>query len=232
MNEIVILNGLEELYPDKPFIQNLKRAAQAYDLNYDFLSKGQIQSKNWLLGNIRDVFLINDIEPHMVYIMGGWYAHLADMFFNKFPEPDWDFKIHSFDIDPSVAEIAETLNRTWVMDGWRFKATTKDIFDIDLNEHKYNTLRRDGTSCELTEQPDLVINTSGEHIDLEAWWEQVPEGMLCAIQSNNFLDGDGHINCVNSVEELMDQIPMGHSVNFAGTLDLEQYERYMVIGRK
>lgn len=233
MNEEKILRGLNELYKIT-FIENLKKADRDFDLNYDFLSLGQIKSKKWMLDHLSDVFAAHNINLSMIYLMGGWYAHFAAMFFEMFDSNNKlisDYKIRSFDIDPTVAEIAETINRSYTTDGWKFKATTKDIFDIDLNEHIYDTQRRDGTLCTLTETPDLIINTSGEHIDLAEWWNQVPNGILCAIQSNNYFDGDGHINCVNSVEELIDQVPMD-CVYYTGTLKLEKYDRYMIIGIK
>ena len=220
-----ILNGLEELYSDKPFIANLKRTAAQYDLDYDFMSLGQLKSKTWLLDELQNT----NIDFTMVYLMGGWYAHLASMMFERF-ENEY-YHIRSFDIDPLSTEIANKLNRSWVIDAWRFKAITKDMFNINFTNHDYYAIRNDKSFCKLSEVPDLVINTSGEHVDLTKWWKNIPEGLTCIVQSNNYFEGNGHINCVNNEDELMDQIPM-MNVLFKGTLHLEDYDRYMIIGQK
>jgi hypothetical protein len=59
----------------------------------------------------------------------------------------------------------------------------------------------------------------------------LPDGILVVLQSNNFKEGDGHINCVESIEEFKEQAPMSVSY-FEGTLNLSNYNRFMLIGLK
>ena len=45
-------------------------------------------------------------------------------------------KIKSFDVDPTCWKIAEIFNKPWVVNDWQFKASTKDIFDINIKRIK------------------------------------------------------------------------------------------------
>ena len=194
----------------------------------DCFSAGQLKSKAWLvteLGHSLDV----EHPPMTIFLLGGWYGSLCPLIYLSDTIPTKS--IFSFDVDPAVAEIAETMNRSWVMDNWKFKATTKDIFDLNYDKSLFQTRRKDGTLCEISNSPDLIINTCGEHIDLAKWWKLIPDEKLCVIQSNDFFEAKDHSNCVRDIEELKAQVPMSQ-IKFQGTLTLENYKRFMVIGIK
>jgi len=130
----------------------------------DALSKGQLESKEWLINQLaweaNEGYLPGN---GIVFIVGGWYGTLALMMLES--KKFHDIKIRSFDIDPECADIADTMNRDpWVLNGWQFKATTQDMNQINYDQHTYTTLRADGTSVELCETPDVIINTSCEHL--------------------------------------------------------------------
>lgn len=198
----------------------------------DTLSKGQVESKWWLI----DQLAWEANEGHlpgngMVYILGGWYGILGLMMleskkFNK-------ITIRSFDIDPACAPIADTMNKNpWVLNDWQFKATTQDMYQMNYIEHGYTTLRSDGTPVMLREMPDVIVNTSCEHLlNFSRWWKMIPKGMLCALQSNNFHDGEGHVNVIESLKEFELETNFSQ-VLYSGELDLKKYTRYMIIGRK
>jgi len=188
----------------------------------DCLSDGQIYSKSWLIDELEKL----NLDLGMIFLYGGWYGTLARFMFNsniKFS------KMRSFDLDNSCHEIAETINRPFVTEGWIFKATTYDIFNIQY-PLKFETLRRDGTSVELEESPNTIINTSCEHM-YPIWFDKVPDDTLMILQSNNFEEIDDHIDWVESVEALKLQYPL-KKVLFEGDKELEKYTRYMLIGYK
>ncbi len=241
MNNIDLLNGLHEIY-NKPFIANLKNTMRNYpDVDFtDALSIGQIKSKSWLIAQLHyqtgEGYLPGD---GMVWILGGWYGTLAAMMFepcsyiNVFSANFHNMKIRSFDIDPECAVIADSINKSpWVMDNWQFKATTKDMNQINYNGYQYSTLRADGSPVELYETPDVIINTSCEHLlNFQYWWDLIPEGMLCALQSNNFHGEEGHVNCIESLNEF--ELDASFSkILYSGELEFEKYTRYMIIGEK
>ncbi|MDB5526797.1 MAG: SAM-dependent methyltransferase [Rhizobium sp.] len=144
-----------------------------------------------------------------IVVLGGWYGVLAAMFFD-----DSRFEIQaidSYDINPAVGAVAETLNGVWQ---GRFRALTADMYTLP-----YHTL-----------EADLVINTSCEHIaDLPAWLSLLPRGTRVLLQSNDYFSEPTHVNCVPSLEAFAEQARLG-TVEFSGSLPMKKYTRFMLIG--
>ena len=190
----------------------------------DLFSKGQMESKRWLVNKLESL----DEPLGVVFLCAGWYGSLATFLFESDLEIE---KIRSFDIDKSCANIAETFNRSKTMDGWKFKASTLDILEMNYPT-TYTTYRSNGTSLELTEMPDTVVNTSCEHIEnFSDWYAQIPKGKLVVLQSNNYFEIEEHINCVKDIYEFKDMAPMTELL-YMGMRELPKYTRFMLIGRK
>ena len=194
-------------------------------INDDCFSRGQLQSKLWLVRELKKL----DLDLGMVFLCAGWYATLATMMFEAGLRID---KMRSFDIDPSCRVIAETFNKPWVIDDWKFKSTTKNIFELNFQSDSYVLTNSKGQDFVVHETPDTIINTSCEHItDFDQWYAKIPKGKLLILQTNNYFEIEDHINCSASLEEFRAQCPM-QEVMFAGKLALDKYTRYMLIGRK
>lgn len=221
--------GIEILYKDKPFITNLIRVLTKHPEAriIDALSKGQLLSKQWLVTELGKI----TVNPGLTFILGGWYGTLAAIMLesNIFE----NIKIRSFDIDPSCADIADTMNRfPWVVEGWQFKASTADMYQLDYNQTKYITYRIDGSTVDMQESPDTIINTSCEHLEyFQHWWNKIPQGKLAVLQSNDFFDEESHVNCVNNLEEFIEATRFS-KILYSGELELQKYNRFMIIGEK
>lgn len=215
-----------ERYVDTQFIAAFKNFyVNETEIWNDCFSRGQLQSKLWLVKELNRL----DLDLGIVFLCAGWYATLATMLFESGIKID---RIRSFDIDDSCYSIAETFNKPWVKDEWRFKATTQDIFDIDFNLHTYLVKRADGSTCDLTESPNTIINTSCEHIENFAnWYAKIPQGKLVILQSNNYYEVEEHVNCSKDAEEFSLSTPMSNCL-YLGELQLEKYSRFMKIGYK
>jgi hypothetical protein len=139
--------------------------------------------------------------------------------------------IRSFDIDPTVWTIAETFNKP-LLDGWKFKAQTKDIMDIDYTRNVYTTIKSNGETEELKDVPDTIVNTSCEHIsNFAEWYDKIPAGKLVILQSNNYFEVDDHVNCSADLDAFSKSAVMD-KVLYEGELQLEKYTRFMKIGYK
>ncbi len=208
-------------------LQHLGVALKAYpDLDFsEALSQGQIQSKKWLIEELENL----DEDLKTIFVLGGWYGILPAMLF----ESQLRFeKIRSFDLDPSCAPIADKFNLSYLRDGWKFKASTMDMLKIDYLRSTYSTLRADGSSVELCDIPNTIINTSCEHLeDFSAWWKKIPNEKFIILQSNNNELCRGHVNISRSLIEFEKMAPM-IQVLFRGTLQCQGYDRFMLIGRK
>ncbi|WP_425359490.1 class I SAM-dependent methyltransferase [Borborobacter arsenicus] len=144
-----------------------------------------------------------------VWIVGGWYGVLAAMLFD---DARFDIAaIDSIDIDAGVAPVARTLNAPA---GNRFTAMTADMYGLDY----------------AGARPDLVINTSCEHIaDLPGWLALIPKGTRVLLQSNDYFSEPTHINCVASAAAFEEMAGLTE-VRFSGALPLKNYMRFMLIG--
>jgi len=188
------------------YLNNIGEAIRMYpEFNGDSLSKGQLYSKIWLVDELKK------ISPYYgtVFLLGGWYGMLAEMLFDNMNID----KIHSFDLDEIACKIADEINLNYVIDSWRFKAFVKNINELDYSE------------------ADTIINTSTEHIKENTWFNNIPEGKLIIIQSNNLTSIKDHTNCVKSKDELKEKYKLS-SYYFQGKLDIVDYKRFMIIGRK
>ena len=87
-------------------------------------------------------------------------------------------------------------------------------------------------SYPITDSANTVINTSCEHItNFQQWFLRIPSKTLCVLQSNDFVDCDQHVNCVNDLYAFANQTPLD-KVLYEGKLGLEKYTRFMRIGIK
>ena len=144
-----------------------------------------------------------------IWIVGGWYGVLAAMLFD---DPRFDIGvIDSVDIDPDVASVALTLNER---SKDRFTASTGDMYALDY----------------AGQRPDLVVNTSCEHIaDLRGWLDLLPGGARVLLQSNDYFSEPTHINCVASLADFEKMAGL-RDIAFAGALPMKKYTRFMLIG--
>jgi hypothetical protein len=171
----------------------------------DAFWSGQLQSKEWLIRNLRDhvkKFVTVDIH-------GGWVGVLASMLFqSNVPVKT----IRSIDIDPGCEPIATMMNKKEEMVG-RFHAVTADMCDIESNA-------------------DVIINTSCEHITQDQynlWLSVQPANSLLVLQSNNYNIPE-HIRPADSLAQFEQQCGLS-TVLWKGELELPLYKRWMVIGK-
>lgn len=194
-------------YSGNALLANLARTIAAHPgacLDNAFNHK-QVASKTWARDSLFETF---GGEFADIWIMGGWYGVLAAMLFD-----DSRFKIGaitSYDIDPAVAAIAATLNR-----GHPFTPATADMYALD-----YRGAAR----------PDLIINTSCEHIpDLRAWLSRLAPGTRVLLQSNDYFAEPSHINAKLSLAEFDAEACLAR-VACSRELRLPRYTRFMLIG--
>jgi hypothetical protein len=209
---------------DTNFVSALKHfASNDISIDDDCFSRGQLQSKLWLINKLDRL----NLELGTVFLCAGWYGTLATMMFEKELNIE---KIRSFDIDPSCVDIAERFNKPWVMEGWKFKATTKDILSIDYIKDSYTVTKSDGTLEQLSDEPTTIINTSCEHIEnFSTWYNKIPKGKLVILQTNDYFEIEDHVNCSADLAAFETQTPMTECL-YSGVLELNKYNRYMRIG--
>lgn len=179
----------------------------------DALWAGQIDSKAWLANTLNEYVT----ESSNIYIFGGWIGILASVLFQN---STFEIKkIRSIDLDPWCESVADTVCQPHHADDWRFKAVTADMLVYGYDWDIY---------------PDIVINTSTEHVSQETydmWYDRIPSGSLVVIQGNNFFDCPEHQRCTTSLAEFK-RINHVSKPLFEGSLPHDLYIRYMCIFKK
>jgi len=204
-------------------IKSLHASGTRFDK--DALSQGQLRSKMWLINELKDI----DADLGTVFLCAGWYGILSVLMFENGLKIN---RVRSFDIDPVVKPIAEKFNLSWVKNEWKFKPSEIDIHDLKYNDFSYIVTRSDGSSIQLTDTADTVINTSCEHIEnFDEWYSKIPQGRLVVLQSNDYDDIDEHVNTSANLYEFAVQTPMSE-VYYSGEMEFDKYMRFMRIGIK
>lgn len=206
----------------------------------DAYSRGQVNSKIWLvqeLSKIKDSF-------DMIHVHAGWYGQIryyldaANISYNK---------MRIFDVDSFACEVSDTIFNNDLIEGYKVKATELRLPFRDDSEEEQNMswVTRTGIEYEVQNynkgnsykektMPDLVINSSAEHMSSVWYHKMINRPMetdpLFVIQTNNLFDVKEHQLCVHSLDHMQKKFPMSR-LEFAGEKELYGYKRFMLIGR-
>lgn len=192
----------------------------------DSFSDNQFAAKTALLGR---VFTSNILtKESIVVIWGSWYGSILIPALS-----DKVKKIVCIDLNNEPLQIAK--NRLFP-NYKNVEYVCDDVFktyrDVYLNAN-------------------LIINTSCEHMPPMKEWTWFQKGSLeidsplkhkfgspklssnCyfAFQSNNMVGIEGHVNCVNSIDEFKDQLPERAKVLYQEEVKDTRGTRYMLVGK-
>lgn len=170
----------------------------------------QVRSKAWLVNNIKKH--IPNLSGR-IYIIGGWYGILAQFIVDNFPKT----MVYNVDIDDGCVKYGKALCN----DDHRIQFITKDMA-------KFNSYVN----------PNLIINTSTEHVTKETyreWFDGLPIEVPIIIQGNNFFDCADHIRAVESLQEFNEN-SLFKTISYTDSLECQgvgkPFYRYMTIGYK
>jgi len=144
-----------------------------------------------------------------IVIFGGWYGVLAQFIAHKFP----DARILTTDMDSECKKVFASIDECY--------------HDITFLQHDM----RNGMPLNM--RPDLVINTSSEHVTQEvydAWWNSIPTGTKYIVQGNN-LENHEHVRLADNLAHFL-TINNIKDPQYAGMLKCGHFYRYMAVGYK
>lgn len=177
----------------------------------DSYSPNQFKTKEKLVSMIYNHIDINSNSE--IVIFGGWYGSILIPMFKDVK------KITLIDKDENVINIAR--NRLFS----HYKNVEFRVQDV----FEYNKLNQYRTA-------DLFINTSCEHMpsmkDWPLWdWILYKNNPYFAFTSNNMTDIEGHVNCINSIEEFEKQLPVTSKVLAKNEVTDERGTRFLLVGK-
>ena len=223
---------LDKQFPnDKIFrgILNYRKLGLDSDTLQDAFSRSQIKSKIWLIKALANI----DNHYDNILIMAGWFGQLKTIYDNRLTYA----KMRIAEIDKSACETSDYIFNLTNLENHKVKAVNVDINNLTLhkNGYEWNVENfKEGTAYDEKFLPNLIINTSAEHMS-EEWFhqlrfKQLESNPVVAIQSNNLFDIPEHVNCVHSVDHMKKKFPM-KEILYEGELQLKGYKRVMLIGR-
>lgn len=212
------------------YLQDISKFAirfKAIDLN-DFFSRGQIESKIWLIDTLRMVFKDNNLGN--VAILGCWYNFLGALLLELFDVK----KIRGFDIDPTTVYFSDMLLEEYVKQDWKYKCVCLDVNNLVFKNDmmKYHVRNLSNELIKEVTNFELFINTSSEHMD-DTWIELIPKGKVIILQTNNMTGLEEHINCCESLDYAIEKYSKYGEILWAGSkVMVTDYERYMIFLRR
>lgn len=197
----------------------------------DAFSRGQVQSKIWLVNELSKI----KKDFSCIYVLAGWFGQIRHFMDSACIEYE---KMRIIDIDPTACKVSDQIFNVDAIEKYKVKSVELDLTDMswlfrtggqyEIKNYNNNSLINEKSI------PDLVINTSAEHFH-EDWYHKFvnrPQTTdpLFVIQSNNLHGIPDHINSIHSISEMKKKFPMSR-IEFEGELQLQGYKRYMLIGR-
>ena len=214
---------------DETLLRNvLKAIKEKPELTRDIIDSygdNQFKSKYALLNAVDNLNFLD--KDSTVVIWGSWYGSiLIPALTNKVK------KIVSIDLDEAPLQIA----KNHLFENYKnIEYVCDDVFKTYRDAY-LNT--------------NLIINTSCEHmLPMKEWkWfgagalsndqdtsifrtPKLPDNCYVAFQSNNMFDIEGHVNCVNSLQEFKDQMPERAEILFEEEVEDTRGTRYMLVGK-
>jgi hypothetical protein len=175
----------------------------------DSFGRNQFAAKSLLVDLIDQTGCL-DSESEVV-IFGCWYGSVI------IPKLSERVKIiYGIDLDKKVIHIAK--NKFW-KDNPKVKLIEGDAFE---NFRKNYSIAK------------LFINTSCEHMPaMNDWsnWSKVRDDAYFAFQSNNMYGIQGHVNCVDTIEDFKKQLPKHAVVLHQEELTDDRGTRFTLVGR-
>jgi len=181
--------------------------SSGYSLAGSF-TRDLIASKVWLLTELAH------IAPQVgtIYVLGSWYGNLGVLLAL---DPIVEYKkLINVETDQTFLQASRRIHNHLGMGNTEYMLA-------DANALDYRQLGRNG----------VVINTSLTDMPGQAWFDNIPNGTLVAMQSRDHDPG----NAAYSTKDITDQYPLSEII-YTGELKLHdpetEYTRYMVIGIK
>jgi hypothetical protein len=188
---------------DLQLFKNIMAEARHNKDLLDSFSPNQFKSKELLVKHIK-----NMMTPKEVVIFGGWYGSILIPSFKETK------RITVIDLDEKVISIAKN----------RLFNHYKNVDFICDDVFKW------APDSSRIKKTDLIINTSCEHMRPMKELNLNTKAYF-AYQSNNMTSIEGHINCVNNIEEFKNQLPSNAKVLIEDEIKDDRGTRFLLIGK-
>ena len=191
-----------------------------------FVNKHHAILYSWIIENLVHVYGQKYLGT--IYILGGGIGMLGAMLLDTTLRLE---NIRSLDINGTCKFLADEMMKKEVLNDWKFKASTQDLFDVGYETNRFSLTLPDGTtSKEFSEVPGIVINTNTSYLSNmeEDWYKK----MIPDTRKMVLVGETGNVSRpYSSSKEFNAAFPMTFE-QYTGTLTIEDKQYYMKIGIK
>ena len=176
----------------------------------DSFSPSQFESKLNLIKKLSHLNLIN--EKTNIAVFACWFNSIFVSLLH-----DKVNSITVYDMDSKSINIGKKILAHFP----NVKFHKADIFQFKNHKHNLANI-------------DIVFNTSCEHmVSMRNWpnYKYTKKDTIFVFQSNNMTHIKDHINCVNSIEDFIKQLPLDFKVISTDEVNLKDGTRFSVIGK-
>lgn len=194
---------------DLDFFKSIIRElfADDYDRREDLLdsfSENQFKAKSQIINSLVDLNLLS--KTSHVAILGSWYGSiLISAISSKVNHID------AYDLD----DISNRLSKNRLYPHLKHKVNW-------IKGNVFDDIVRSGF--------DVVINTSCEHMPPMKDWPHWKPNISFAVTSNNMYGIEGHINCVDTIDDFAMQLPLC-DILLEDTISDSRGDRFLIIGK-
>jgi hypothetical protein len=172
-------------------------------------SKDLQLSKVWLIEELLKI----KTNFNSIYILGSWYGNLG-LFLSASKISTG--LIVNVDLDKDSVSRSKSLYA---------KYGIENVKHLQVDANKLNYKKATKSSA--------IINTSADDIEGQDWFDNIPSGIIVAIQGRD--NNPNSVNKFSSVEDLTKRFPLSETF-YKGQISLTDpetdYQRFMIIGRK
>ena len=191
-----------------------------------FVNKHHAILYSWIIENLVRVYGQKYLGT--IYILGGGIGMLGAMLLDTTLRLE---NIRSLDINGTCKFLADEMMKKEVLNDWKFKASTQDLFEVGYETNRFSLILPDGTtSKEFSEVPGIVINTNTSYLaNMEEDWykKMIPDTRKMVLVGET-----GNVSRpYSNSKEFNAAFPMAFE-QYTGTLTIEDKQYYMKIGIK
>lgn len=180
-----------------------------------FANKQQAKLHSWIIQQMQ--YAYGQKYLGVLYILQGGMGLLGSMFLDTAMRFE---NIRSFDLNGTCQFLADEFMKDELLKDWRFKASQRDLFDIDYQNNIFQTRMQDGKlSTPYDEIPGTIINTQVSHmVNFQDWWNMIPDTKRVVV--------------VGETGEVPRPFPSSQNFNLKFPMNFEQYTGVITVEDK
>lgn len=180
-----------------------------------FMNKENAKLYSWIIEQMIRVH--GDKYLGTIYMMGGGMGVLPAMLLDTALRFE---NIRSFDINGTCQFLADEMMKDELLNDWKFKSATQDLFKLDYQENIFSSVLQNGKESDrFKEIPGTIINYNLSYLsDAQSWWKMIPEMKKVVIVGET--EGPNVTRPFASSHQFNNMFPMSYD-QYTGVLTLD-----------